>query len=146
MITGYVWVFHLNLVTHIGMLRQITIYMTLIFVVEHFHNDTIIMKIVFTKSFAHHIFGYYYSVFVLRMPFSCQEQSCLRSKRANQISDYVVIRFVRARHNHSVKNGVFIKDSHIYAPGKTIYIQVKYYCDQEAKKFRHLISLPEGYW
>ena len=40
------------------------------------------------------------------------------------------------------------KDSHFYAPGKTIHNQVKYiimdHCDQEAKKFRHLISLPEG--
>ena len=86
-------------------------------------------------------------MFVLRMPFSCQERSCLRSKWANQISDYVVsYTFACAQRNHSVKNGVFTKDSHIYAPGKTIYIQVKYYCDQEAKKFRHLISLPEGYW
>ena len=34
--------------------------MTLIFVVEHFHNDTIIMKIVLTKNFAYHIFGHYY--------------------------------------------------------------------------------------
>ena len=34
--------------------------MTLIFVVEQLHNDTIIMKTVFTKSFSYHIFGHYY--------------------------------------------------------------------------------------
>ena len=83
-------------------------------------------------------YGGFYSMFALRMPFSCQEQSCLRSKRPNRISDYIVIHFVCAWCNHSVKNGVFTKDSHFYAPSKTIHSQVKYiimdYFDQEAKK------------
>ena len=81
------------------------------------------------------------------MTFSCQEWSRLRSKQPNQISDYFVIHFVHAWRNHSVKNGVFTKDTHFYAPGITIHNQVKYiiidYCDQEAKKFRHSIILPK---
>ena len=88
-------------------------------------------------------------MFALRMPFICQEQSHLRSKQPNQISDYVIIQFVHALRNHSVKNGVFTKVWHFYAPGKTIHSQVKYikmdYCGQEAKKFRCSISLREGY-
>ena len=41
---------------------------------------------------------------------------------------------------------VSTKDSHFHAPGKIIHNLMKYYCDQEAKKFRHMISLPEGHW
>ena len=79
-------------------------------------------------------------MFTLRMPFSCQEWSHLRSKWANWISNYVVIGFVHTQRNHSVKNGIFTKDLHFYAPGKIIHSQVKYiimdYFDQ--KKQRNL--------
>ena len=46
------------------------------------------------------------------------------------------------------ENGIFTNVSHFYAPSKTIHSQAKfiimYYCDQEAKKFRRLISSPES--
>ena len=77
-----------------------------------------------------------YSTFALWMPFSCQEWSYLRSKQANQISDYVVTCYI----THSVIilwKMASLQDSHFYTPGKTIHSQVKYsimdYCDQEAK-------------
>ena len=52
-----------------------------------------------------------YSMFALRVQFNCQERSRLRSKRPNQISEYVVIWFIHAQRNHFVKNGVITKDS-----------------------------------
>ena len=59
-----------------------------------------------------------YYMLALRVRFSCQERSRLRSKRPNQISNYVVIRLIRARHNHFVKNGV--------ATRFTLVLQVNY--------------------
>ena len=85
-----------------------------------------------------------YSMFALRMWFSCQEWSRLRSKRPNRINNYIVIRFIHALRNHFLKMASLQK---IYGcvPSKTIHSQAKYiimdYCDQEAKKSRRTISL-----
>ena len=41
-------------------------------------------------------------MFVLKVRFSCQEQSHLKSKQQNRIGDYVVIHFIRTQRNHFV--------------------------------------------
>ena len=88
-----------------------------------------------------------YNMFALRMRFSCQEWSRLRSKQPNRISDYIVIRFICALRNHFLKMASLQK---IYGcvPGKTIHSQAKYiimdYCDQEAKKFRAWLVYPKA--
>ena len=91
---------------------------------------------------------YTYSMFVLRVWFSCQEWSLLRSKQPNRISNDIVIHFIHTRCNHFVKNGVVTKDSRFCVPDKTIHSQMKYiimdYFDQEAKKSRCPISLTEN--
>ena len=56
------------------------------------------------------------------------------------------MRFIRAQCDQSVKNGVFTKDLHFYAPSKNIHNQAKYiiihnqgkyiimdYCDKKLK-------------
>ena len=93
-----------------------------------------------------------YNTFALRVRFSCQEHSCLRSKLPNWISDYVAVRFIHARCKHFVKNSVFTKRFIFVFPVKLSigkqYIIMDYFIiimDYFSQEARRLISLTEGY-
>ena len=61
-----------------------------------------------------------HSIFVVRSIFVVSHQ---RQKIFNVKFSQTMVCFICAQHNHSVKNGVFTKDLHFYAPDKTIYSQ-----------------------
>ena len=84
-----------------------------------------------------------YSMSALRVQFICQEQSHLRSKWPNPISNYVAICLFAQDIIIFWKIASLQKDSQFYVHDKTIHSLAKYiimdYFDQEDEKSRHLL-------